>query len=705
MTTVETNSGGGPAEGFAIVALLVGAISLGALVGWLSPEMGERLSGGVDPTLLLLVALLFFEVRLRAVAAGFANLRFMEIAWGANFLIVPVIGFASASLFLSGQPLLFTGLLIYFISPCTNWFLGFTRMARGDTALGAALIPVNMVSQLLLYPVWLWLFTRHTGVSDFGTIPEVLLHWFLVPFAATQALRFVLEKLLPEASFVRLSDGVGFAVPLVTAALIVQIFAANIGTIAGHLAAFGIILVAIFLFFVATFLMSEGLGPNLPAALSAAGPAGDDYGRAQRAADAGGDGGGDPGPAADPCRHRHRDAGRIPPSDRAEAGPARAAPPERSFPMKPGKPADQIPVFLLTGFLGAGKTTILNRILENPAFHDTALVINEFGLVPVDHDLVREGKEQPMVTTTGCICCTVGSDLRSSLDELLVGRRDGSLPPFSRVIVETTGLADPAPIINSLIPGGVVAMSLRDHAVARAFRLSGVIAVVDVQGIGAVLDSHPESLRQIAFADHVVLTRTDAASAGDWPEKLKRLNPGLRIHDGADPSFQPAVLLEPASYSAFGKGEGVEAWLAAPVAKTSARDRGQCRSRPPAPRPNRGPDADAGYGADLGLCAACRADLPARGRKRPPAQVNCLAALRTALRQWSGMPLCPDRLCPRCSGRRREHQAQCRRPTAQTILDISLNPNPKRRWQWCRHDPSSQMEGKHDQHRDGTPSD
>lgn len=231
--------------------------------------------------------------------------------------------------------------------------------------------------------------------------------------------------------------------------------------------------------------------------------------------------------------------------------------------MKPGRTIEQLPVFLLTGFLGAGKTTLLNRILENPAFHDTALIINEFGLVSVDHDLVREGRERPVVTTTGCICCTVGSDLRSSLDELLVGRRDGSLPPFSRVIVETTGLADPAPIINSLIPGGVAAMSLRDHAVARAFRLSGVIAVVDVQGIGAALDSHPESLRQIAFADHVVLTRTDAAPAGDWPEKLKRLNPGLRIHDGTDPSFQPAALLEPASYSAFGKGEGVEAWLAA----------------------------------------------------------------------------------------------------------------------------------------------
>lgn len=233
--------------------------------------------------------------------------------------------------------------------------------------------------------------------------------------------------------------------------------------------------------------------------------------------------------------------------------------------MKPGRATDQLPVFLLTGFLGAGKTTLLNRILEDPGFHDNALIINEFGLVPVDHDLVREGKEQPMVTTTGCICCTAGSDLRSSLDQLLIGRRDGSLPPFSRVIVETTGLADPAPIINSLIPGGMQAMALRDHAVARAFRLSGVITVVDVEGIGAVLDSHPESLRQIAFADHVVLTKTDVVPAGDWPERLCALNPALHIHDTGAAGFAPAALLEPGSYSAFGKGEGVEAWLAAEV--------------------------------------------------------------------------------------------------------------------------------------------
>ncbi|MAC78355.1 MAG: GTP-binding protein [Rhodobacteraceae bacterium] len=226
------------------------------------------------------------------------------------------------------------------------------------------------------------------------------------------------------------------------------------------------------------------------------------------------------------------------------------------------KSKDQVPVFLLTGFLGAGKTTLLNRMLQDPALQDTALIINEFGLVPVDHDLVREGREKPMVTTTGCICCTVGSDLRSSLNDLLAGRRNGSLPPFSRVIVETTGLADPAPIVNSLIPGGIRAMSMADHAVARAFRLSGVITVVDVEGIEAALDMHPESLRQIAFADHVVLSRTDQVPAADWPDRIRAMNPGVQIHDAAAPGFRPAALLQPGSYSAFGKGDGVEAWLA-----------------------------------------------------------------------------------------------------------------------------------------------
>lgn len=221
----------------------------------------------------------------------------------------------------------------------------------------------------------------------------------------------------------------------------------------------------------------------------------------------------------------------------------------------------QIPVFLLTGFLGAGKTTLLNQMLEDPALKNTALVINEFGLVPIDHDLVREGKERPMVTSAGCICCTIGSDLRTSLAELLEEQRKGDIPRIERVIVETTGLADPAPIINSLIPGGIQANAMSDHWVAKAFRLSGVITVIDAETIEPVLETHPESLRQIAFADHGVFTRSNQASITTLQARICQINPQIKLHDGDKDGFDPSSLLELASYSALAKGEDVARWL------------------------------------------------------------------------------------------------------------------------------------------------
>ncbi|MEM8791680.1 MAG: arsenic resistance protein [Pseudomonadota bacterium] len=248
-----------PIPGLGVTAMLLGAIAIGAALGLSNPDAGASLSQGIDATLIAMIGLLFFEVHLRAVTAGLANLRFVALAWAANFLVVPLIGYAIASLFLSGQPLLYIGVLIYFLAPCTDWFLAFTRMARGNTALGAALLPINMLTQLLLFPLWLWLITRSSGMADFETIPDVMLQWFLVPFVVAQAVRLILVRLLRKQVFDRICEGVSFLIPLITAFLILQIFAANVTTIAANLWGFGPAIVAISAFFVMTYALGEGL--------------------------------------------------------------------------------------------------------------------------------------------------------------------------------------------------------------------------------------------------------------------------------------------------------------------------------------------------------------------------------------------------------------------------------------------------------------
>ncbi|MEM6683844.1 MAG: arsenic resistance protein [Pseudomonadota bacterium] len=259
MTDRSENRSALSAPTWGTTVLVLAAIAVGALLGLLGPELGASLSQGIDPTLLAIVGLLFFEVRLGAVKQSVMSPRVIALAWAANFLIIPFIGYAIAALFLSGQPLLFTGLVIYFLAPCTDWFLAFTRMAHGDTALGAALLPMNMLTQLLLYPLWLLLFTSHTGVVDFQTIPDALLSWFVTPFIAAQILRWGLSRILVAAAFDKTCAWVGAAIPILTAALVLQIFAANITVIATHFEAFGLVLAAIFCFFVITYGVAEGL--------------------------------------------------------------------------------------------------------------------------------------------------------------------------------------------------------------------------------------------------------------------------------------------------------------------------------------------------------------------------------------------------------------------------------------------------------------
>ncbi|PYE94072.1 G3E family GTPase [Rhizobium sp. PP-F2F-G38] len=224
---------------------------------------------------------------------------------------------------------------------------------------------------------------------------------------------------------------------------------------------------------------------------------------------------------------------------------------------------DSVPVTLLTGFLGSGKTTLLNDVLADPRMQGTAVIINEFGTVPIDHDLVRKGSETYARTTTGCICCTATSDIRSSLAELHDAQMRGDIPPVARVVIETTGLADPAPIINSVIPGGSPALALRDHVVAQHFHLARVLTTFDVLGGRATLDGFMEGWKQLAFADHVVLTKTDIAGGHhDWPGELSALNPAAVYHDRHRQGFALAELFGTGAYSVSGKTEDVPGWLA-----------------------------------------------------------------------------------------------------------------------------------------------
>lgn len=160
----------------------------------------------------------------------------------------------------------------------------------------------------------------------------------------------------------------------------------------------------------------------------------------------------------------------------------------------------RVPVHVLTGFLGSGKTTLLRRLLTDPALSDTAVIINEFGQVGLDHLLVREVREDILLLKSGCLCCEVKDDLVSTLAELDRQRRAGELPPYSRVVVETTGLALPAPIVEAV---------LSDPRLTNFVRPGRMVTTVDAVHGESTLLAHPEARQQVAFADQLVITKGD----------------------------------------------------------------------------------------------------------------------------------------------------------------------------------------------------
>ena len=243
---------------WAVTILFVAAILVGSLTGALAPATGSVIASVVDPSIMVLVGLLVFTLRLESLAALKRAPRTVLLALTFNFALVPVIAFCLTSLLLPDQALRL-GVLIYCLFPCTDWFLGFTRMAGGDTTTGASLIPIQMSLQLVLYPVWLGLFGgQQVGNSPIEIAPT-LVTWFAVPAGIALAARLFLWLCLDPTARERVVQAADSLVPLVIAVVIVGLFAGNVGTILADPAAFAWVLLVVFLFFVVVFVIVEGV--------------------------------------------------------------------------------------------------------------------------------------------------------------------------------------------------------------------------------------------------------------------------------------------------------------------------------------------------------------------------------------------------------------------------------------------------------------
>ena len=216
---------------------------------------------------------------------------------------------------------------------------------------------------------------------------------------------------------------------------------------------------------------------------------------------------------------------------------------------------EPVQVSLLTGFLGSGKTTLLNRLVKHPDMVETAVLINEFGEIGLDHQLVERIDDNTVLLNAGCLCCTVQGDLVNALSDLFIRRVKEKVPYFRRVLIETTGLADPAPIIHMLMTAPVV---------SNRYALDGIITTVDAVNADGQLNRHEESVKQVAVADRIVITKSDLVEPAELralEDRLAALNPGAPRHLAVMGDLAPGILFDTGLYDPKTKSVDVRRWL------------------------------------------------------------------------------------------------------------------------------------------------
>lgn len=215
----------------------------------------------------------------------------------------------------------------------------------------------------------------------------------------------------------------------------------------------------------------------------------------------------------------------------------------------------RLPITVITGFLGSGKTSLLNRLLAHPGAGQVAVVVNELGEVGIDNLLVESATEEMLLLSNGCVCCSVRNDLVETLTDLHERRASGALPGFGRLVLETTGLADPGPILNTLMSHGEV---------TSRYYLDGLVTTVDAASGAEGLERFPEAGKQVAMSDLLVLTKTDLVPEGaldDLLTRVRELNPGARVVDAAHTSLAPEEVFNVGLYDDRRARPEVGRWL------------------------------------------------------------------------------------------------------------------------------------------------